>query len=93
MTSHSAARPVAQVNRRASPRICLLTVARRDLGWARQSITGRSVRLIGRPAGSSSWMVALAENAGISGSDVVRGPCTLQVLQGQVRVRWHSSAT
>ena len=35
-------------------------------------------------------MVALAANAGISGSDVVHGPCTLQVLQGQVRVRWHS---
>jgi hypothetical protein len=68
-------------------RFCLLTLVRRDLTWARASITGRSVRAVGGAAGSSSWVVALAESAGISGSDVVRGGCTVQVLQGQVKVR------
>jgi hypothetical protein len=68
-------------------RVCLLTLVRRDLTWARASITGRKIRAVGGDAGPGSWVVALAESAGISGSDVVRGGCTVQVLQGQVRVR------
>ena len=43
--------------------------------------------MLGHPAGSSTWLVALAAGAGIAGNEVVRGACTLQVLQGQVRVR------
>jgi hypothetical protein len=68
-------------------RVCLLTAARRNLVRARHSTTGRSVRPVGRAAGSCSWLVALAEDARVSGNEVVRGPCTLQVLQGQLRIR------
>ena len=69
-------------------RICLLTLMRRDLLWARHSMTGRSVRLVSEVVGPSSWLVALAESAGIGGSDVIRGACTVQVLQGQLQVRY-----
>ena len=68
-------------------RICLLTLTRRSLSWARHSITGRSVRPISQVVGPRSWLVALAESAGISASDVIGGACTLQVLQGQLRLR------
>lgn len=68
-------------------RIRLLRLVGQDLLWARNSITGRSVRAISLAAGCSAWLVALAEGAGISGSDVIRGAFTVQVLQGQVRVR------
>ena len=71
----------------AVARIRLLSLVGRDLLWARNSITGRSVRAISQAAGCSAWLVALAEGAGISGSDVIRGAFTVQVLQGQVRVR------
>ena len=43
--------------------------------------------MLGHPAGSSTWLVALAEGAELAVNEVVRGACTLQVLQGQVRVR------